>query len=93
MIVTALLCGVFMACGIYLVLADEIWRRLGGLALIGNALALLSISTGGDAIASVRIGVALVLAAFALFLVQASILRGGRRLRAGQDPSHEEPNQ
>ena len=90
MMVTAILCGVFMACGIYLVLADEIWRRLGGIAFIGNALALLAISTGADAIASARIGVALVLAAFALFLVQASFFRGTRRRRANQDPSREE---
>ncbi len=91
MIVASILSGVFMACGIYLVLAGEMWRRLGGLALMGNALALMSISTGADAIASVRIGVALVLAAFALFLVQASFVRGARRVRTSQDARDGEP--
>lgn len=91
MTVTAILCGVFMACGIYLALADEIWRRLGGLALIGDALALLAISAGGDTLASQRIGVALVLSAFALFLVQACFI-GARapRPREAEDGESEE---
>ena len=82
MIVTALLCGVFMACGIYLLLAEEAWRRLGGLVLVGNAVALLSISAGGESASAARVGVALVLAAFALFLVHASLARtAGRNTR------------
>lgn len=82
MIVTALLCGVFTACGVYLLLADQAWRRLGGLALIGSAVALLAIAAGGDTVASARIGVTLVLAAFALFLVQASFVRVANRRAA-----------
>ena len=83
MIATAVLCGVFAACGIYLLLADEVWRRLGGLVLMGNAVALLSISAGGEAAASTRVGVALVLASFALFLAQSAFARS----RSAEDSS------
>ena len=75
MTVVALLCGVFMACGIYLLLAEAAWRRLGGIALTGAALALLAIAAGGQSVAASRMGVALVLSAFGLFLLYASIAR------------------
>ena len=90
MIVPAILSGVFMACGIYLALADEGWRRLGGIAFIDNALAQLAISAGADMLASVRIAFALALAAFALFLVQASLLRKDR-VEIDSPPNQERP--
>jgi len=73
MIAVALLCGVFTAGGIYLLLAEETWRRLGGLVLMGDAVALLSVAAGGDGAAAARIGVALVLASFGLFLACAAL--------------------
>ena len=80
----ALLCGVFAACGVYLVLAQETWRRLAGLVLIGDAVALLAVSAGGGGAAASRVGVALVLASFALFLARAALARPvEKKTRAG----------
>ena len=84
MIVAALLCGVFMACGIYLLLAEQSWRRLPGIALIGNAVAILAIAAGGQSAAASRIGVAVVLSAFGLFLLGASLIRGVSEREAGK---------
>ena len=75
MIALALLCGVFTAGGVYLLLANETWRRLGGLVLMGDAVALLLISAGGEGVAAARIGVALVLASFGLFLAYTALAR------------------
>ena len=82
MIAAALLCGVFTTCGVYLLLADETWRRLGGLVLVGDAVALLAIAAGGLNAAAARVGVALLLASFGLFLAHAALAR-----RAGQNAS------
>ncbi|HXZ68187.1 MAG TPA: hypothetical protein VEH07_06325 [Alphaproteobacteria bacterium] len=88
MIAVALLCGVFTAGGIYLLLAGETWRRLGGLVLMGDAVALLSTSAGGESPAAMRVGVALVLAAFGLFFARAALARLGEgNSRMPQDPS------
>ena len=88
MMVVALLCGLFTACAVYLLLAEEVWRRLGGLVLMGDAVALLSISIGGGGAAAARVGIALLLASFGLFLVYATLTRrtretGGDNRRGG----------
>lgn len=93
MIALALLCGVFTACGIYLLLADETWRRLGGFVLMGDAVALLSISAGGDGAAAARVGVALVLASFGLFLAYVALARSAKSKIAAADDSRDGPRQ
>ena len=88
MMAAALLCGVFAAGGVYLLLAEETWRRLGGLMLMGNAVALLSIAAGGEGGAAARVGVALTLASFGLFLARAALARGGAsRTHMARGPS------
>ena len=93
MIAIALLCGVFTACGIYLLLADETWRRLGGLVLMGDAVALLSISAGGEGAAAARVGVALVLASFGLFLACVALVRSAERKIAAAEELRDGPRQ
>ncbi|MFZ1991698.1 MAG: hypothetical protein WAW96_18230 [Alphaproteobacteria bacterium] len=89
MIAVALLCGVFTAGGIYLLLAGETWRRLGGLVLMGDAVALLSIAAGGESAAAARVGVALVLASFGLFLACAALARPAEnKIPMPQDPTN-----
>ena len=91
MIAVALLCGVFTASGVYLLLAEETWRRFGGLVLIGDAVALLSISAGGEGAAAARVGVALVLASFGLFLARAALIRSQvvNKINVPPDPANQ----
>jgi len=79
----ALLAGVLVAGAVWLLLDDESWRRLIGLALLGDAMALLIVSAGAGAPAAIRAAITLMMAAFALFLAYASFVRISRRGSSG----------
>jgi multisubunit Na+/H+ antiporter MnhC subunit len=82
--VLGLLAGVFLGASVYFLLAEQAWRRLIGLALLGQALPLLVISAMGASAQAITIAVSLALAAFALFLAAASFLRSASREDAEQ---------
>ena len=81
MSVIGLLAGVLIACAVYLLLAQASWRRLVGLAFLGEGLALLVTAAGTGSPTAIRIAIALMLASFAFFLAGASFVHLRRRSR------------
>lgn len=79
MSVLALLAGVLIASAVYLLLDEANWRRLAGLAFLGEGLAVLVTAAGGGGPTAIRIAIALMLASFAFFLAGASFVRLRRR--------------
>ena len=69
------LAGLLAAGGAYLLLSAEVWPRLIGIALLGQALPLLLLAAGGLSARATAPGLVIALIAFGLFLAEAGKLR------------------
>jgi multisubunit Na+/H+ antiporter MnhC subunit len=84
----AILGGVLVAAAVYLLLSLSRWRRLIGIGLLGQGLAVIVMASSDGPTAS-RIAIALVIAAFAHFVAAASFV-GPRR---GDTRKNAQPNE